>query len=210
MKHFIEKLRSEINKELPGEQAQFMMAPSKIRERVNKYNFQRAGVLLLLYPLDKNIFFVLIKRSEDEGPHSGQIGLPGGKYEQKDNNIFNTALRETYEEIGVPPENVDIIGRLSLLHIPVSCYLVTPVVAAMYHTPRFHTEENEVSEIIQLPLSSLQNRELRKVDNITRGGLPDSVPYFSFNNHRVWGATAMILSEFSEILHRPSLVRVCL
>lgn len=202
---FISKLTERLQKPLPGEYAQLMMG-SGIRMKEFKFlpmteYSKKSGVMILLYPKNKTIFSTLILRPEYNGTHSGQVALPGGKFEKTDSDLVATALRETHEEIGVDAATIKVIGHLSRLFIPPSDYIVYPAVGYLTSQPSFIADEAEVKEIIEYPISLLlneenvKNKEFKVRDNITF-----TAPYFDIDNQVVWGATAMILSEFREVL----------
>ncbi|WP_297335631.1 CoA pyrophosphatase [Algoriphagus sp.] len=162
---------------------------------------RRSAVLVMLYPQGENAFFPLIKRPEYRGAHSGQIAFPGGKMEITDPDIFFTALREAEEEVAINPDKVTILGRLTDLYIPTSNFLVTPVLGFSQEVPDFIPERREVQRILPTSLKSLfeeptrQRTQLKLNPSITL-----DTPFFEIDREMVWGATAMILSEFIELL----------
>lgn len=133
--------------------------------------------------------------------HAGQISLPGGKREPGDSNLAETALRESREEVGVAQENVRILGKLSDLYIPPSRFLVTPFVGFCEKRPDFMKDPAEVDEIIEIKLSDLLSDQAVQVKKHKIGlGIHIKAPSFVVNGHVIWGATAMILSEFKEVI----------
>ena len=190
---------------LPGKEAQLFMSPNPVdmRRFDTKLpdNHRRGAVLILLYPNEKKAFFPLIKRPDYEGVHSGQIAFPGGKMEKEDGDEIETALREAWEEVGVHPEQVNLIGRMSTLFIPASNFLVTPVLGYSEAIPDFVPEEREVSKIIQTAVSTLYEPSFRKQKILEfSDNFRLDTPYFEVDKEMVWGATAMILSELLQIL----------
>jgi 8-oxo-dGTP pyrophosphatase MutT (NUDIX family) len=190
---------------LPGTEAQFKMA-SSLRFPADFINQQKpkarkGSVLILLYPVDDIIHTVLTLRTSYKGVHSGQVSFPGGKKEEKDENLVHTALRETWEEIGVPDYDIEIIGGLSEIYIPASNFIVSPFVGLMNERPEFEPNPREVEKIIETDLFVLVDDTLRKQTQIKISeSLTIDAPYFDIGGHIVWGATAMILSELSEII----------
>lgn len=185
-------------KPLPGIEAQLRMAPEG---RIGKdYNPQpedaRCGaVLILLYPGADGLSIPLIKRPEGHSVHSGQIGLPGGGYEAPEHFPVETALRETEEEIGICAEMVEVLGFLSPLYIPPSNYTITPVVGALREShPRYLPEPGEVVAVLPLRIDVLE--ESQKTTNVFGSRGPVVAPAYHVGEHVVWGATAMILSEY--------------
>jgi 8-oxo-dGTP pyrophosphatase MutT (NUDIX family) len=158
-----------------------------------------AGVLILLYPHLGEWHLPLIKRVEDGLVHSGQISLPGGSQEAGE-SLRETALREACEEIGAACTNVEVLGQLSTIYIPPSNFLVTPTVGAVELRPDFQIHPGEVAELIEVPLSQLFDPTVIKREPWTLRGTSVEVPFYQLGMHKVWGATAMILSEFSMIL----------
>jgi 8-oxo-dGTP pyrophosphatase MutT (NUDIX family) len=198
--YFIKTLKEELKSDLPGKKAQMKMAPS-IRDqyKLDKEN-RNAGVLILLYPKNEALNIAFIKRTEYDGPHSGQISFPGGKSEDTDQDIIFTALRESYEEIGINPDKVNVLGQLTPLHIPVSNFIVYPIVGVYETTPSFKADPHEVKEVISFKLKDLLNPDNCTTKEFKYGDLSFTAPIYNPNNITIWGATAMILSEFLEIL----------
>jgi 8-oxo-dGTP pyrophosphatase MutT (NUDIX family) len=141
---------------------------------------------------------VFIKRNEYEGPHSGQVSFPGGAYEPGDSSILGTALRETREELGMS-EKIEIIGTLTQLHIPVSNFLVYPVVGWTHSRPAFEPDPTEVQYLIESPVGTLLDPSSRDSETIFRHGKEIVTPFYKTGNEKIWGATAMILSEFLQL-----------
>lgn len=197
---FIEKLKYQLKQELPGEKAQQIMLPSL---RLNKNSNEppiKSSVLILLYPFDNDIYTVLTKRAEYNGVHSSQISFPGGKYEDIDKNLIHTALRETYEEIGVNPDLINIIGQISPVYIPVSNYIAQPFIGYTTVKPNFKIDNFEVKSIINVKISELQQTKNKKIGNFTVKNKKIEAPYFNAYGYKIWGATAMVLSEFLKIV----------
>ena len=158
------------------------------------------GVLLLLYCVDDELHLVLTLRPTYEGIHSGQVSCPGGRHEPPE-SLAMTALRETEEEIGVPPAAVELLGELTTLYVLPSDYEVHPFVG--FHAggrPVFAPHTREVAAIIETPLSLLLDPTTRAEEEWELRGLRMAVPFFVVGEYKVWGATAMILSEFVERL----------
>ncbi len=202
MEKWILLLADELRKPLPGPSAQLLMAPSVHRPPVADTPLRKGAVTLLLYKQKGQICTVFIRRVEYEGVHSGQVSFPGGMEEPDDASIIQTALRETNEEIGIPAEDLIIIGQLTPLLITVSNVEVSPVVAAIKKQPQFVHDPLEVEYVIEAPLSDLMNPINIKREIITASGFDIDAPYYDISGHHIWGATAMILSEFLEVIKR--------
>ncbi len=189
---------------LGGLEAQFKLAP-EIRKQysddmINLNNPRASAILALFYP-DKqnNTCFLLTLRASYNGAHSAQISFPGGKRENNDLDLSHTALRETFEEVGINPKDVQILKQLTDAYIPPSNFLVTPYIGILNISPTFITN-NEVEAIIEVKLTDLLNDENVVIKNMTTSYMKNvDVPCFKLNNYIVWGATAMILNEIKHI-----------
>jgi 8-oxo-dGTP pyrophosphatase MutT (NUDIX family) len=160
------------------------------------------GVLILLYCVDEELHVVLTRRPDYEGVHAGQVSCPGGRREPPE-TLAATALRETHEEIGVLPAQVELLGELTSLYVMPSDFEVHPFVGRYIGPgrPRFVPDTREVAAILEVPLRLLLDPATRAEEEMElRGGLRMEVPFFRVGQHKVWGATAMILSEFLERL----------
>jgi 8-oxo-dGTP pyrophosphatase MutT (NUDIX family) len=202
--NFISSLSNKIKSYLPGEAAQLEMAPrnrlvvSHIEEPV------KSGVLILFYNKHEELYIPFIQRNQYSGPHSGQISFPGGKFENGDASIIKTALREASEEIGINPDAVQILGELTPLLIVVTNFKVFPVVGYSEELPDFITDKNEVQELLEIRLKDLLNEENISELIFERLGEQLKAPCYLINGHRIWGATAMILSELLELVRQIS------
>lgn len=187
---------------LPGRAAQELMAPSVRNPQNLKHTSspRLSAVCLLLYQKDDEWYFPLIKRNEYNGKHSAQISLPGGKYEDIDGQLAITAIRETQEEIGVQIAEHQLLGTLSSLYIPVSNFEVHPFVAISESELHFIPDNAEVQYVIEFPLRQLLDKNKQGLMDIISQGKEIKAPVYYLDKEYVWGATAMILSEFSEVL----------
>ena len=186
---------------LPGEVAQLQMAPTFRGSFPDLGEPVRAAVLILLYPVDRENHLVLIKRNVYDGPHSGQVSFPGGAREADDLSLEHTAIRETREEIGIHVD-MEILGALTPLYIPVSNFLVSPFVAWIDQHPVFHPDPSEVQYVIEVSLRQLMDPEAIGSDILHHRGRPVETPFYRVGQEKVWGATAMILSEFLQLASR--------
>ena len=193
---------------LPGIDAQLIMAPPFRAEllqqnKLLKKNAKPAAVLALFYPdRTMNTNLVLIVRKTSSGVHSAQVGFPGGKPELSDQNLEATAVRETWEEIGVSKDHIKLLFPLTKLYIPPSNFIVFPFVGMTAATPDFKLQPSEVESIIEIPLHEILDDSKQIFSTVvTSHGPSVRVPAFNFNGHIVWGATAMILMELICLLN---------
>ena len=203
----IEELKQKLQQPLPGVKSHLKMSP---RHRVEEFSSmnnvvpsaKNSAVLILLYPDNRKLKTVFIKRSEYDGVHSGQISFPGGKYENSDKNFETTALREANEEIGVKPENIEIIGQLTDFYIPPSNFLVKVFVGYQLKTPELIPDQKEVQSIILADLDEFykSNNQSEKEFYSTSRKIKINAPCYLVNGMEIWGATAMILTELLDVL----------
>lgn len=200
---------SELIKEtkLGGLKDQYLMVPSERSLELAKVSHgktpKKAAVLALFYPNSAGkTCLALTLRAQYKGTHSAQVSFPGGKYEKADTNLSETALRETYEEIGIEKTEIEILREVTDVYIPPSNFLVTPFIGIAEKTPNFKNN-HEVEELIEVSLSDLLDDTCMGLKNKkTFYAEKVEVPYYLFNNHVVWGATAMIISEIKELLKK--------
>src|ERR1043166_9213690 len=202
---FMARLETRLERELPGERAQFSMAPysrKRIREiPMEKYNPKRSAVLIVLFPQGNSIRTLLIQRPEYEGVHSGQVGFPGGKFEEADLELRNTALREASEEIGINVSDMKVIGNLTDLYITPSNFLVSPFVAFMEERPSLRPDPREVQQIRDVDLFSLNDPQIKGEKVISHSnGFKIKTPYYEIEGLKVGGATAMMIAELNAIV----------
>ena len=204
-KSFINELKVSLSLPLPGRASQMLMAPEGKRPINPKTNKKSASVMLLLFPENDEARLVFIKRSDYDGIHSGQVSFPGGRVEIYDEDLMETALRETYEEIGIAATEIDVIGNLTPLHIPVSNFIVYPFVGYMNYKPEFRPNPNEVKFMITSEISLFLEPSTIIKEKWDLFGELIKVPFFNIENEKIWGATAMILSEFIEVILKSGL-----
>lgn len=193
---------------LPATQAHLKMVPLDRIQSISNLNIEgknpkSAAVMMLFYPKNGRTHLVLIVRNSYEGVHSAQIAFPGGKYEVEDITFEKTALRETYEEIGIHPDSMEIIRPFTHLYIQPSNFLVYPFLGICKNEIIFIPDTSEVADIIELPLSVfLADDVVVSVMISTSYANNIMVPAFKIEDHIIWGATAMMLSELKEVLKK--------
>lgn len=194
------------NLTLPGKEAQLEMAPL---ERVNalsemdieKRNPRWAAVMALFYPdAEENCRIALILRKTYKGVHSNQVGFPGGKVEEEDENLEHTARRETMEEINVAEDDIVVFKQTTKTYIPPSNFYVQPFMGYVNYTPHFIPQEEEVAAMIEAKIEDLLFAETITQNLTTSYAVEIDVPAFLLNEHVVWGATAMMLNEVKRIV----------
>ena len=227
----IDTLKIRLQEELPGAASHLKMAPAhRLDEfraiRDKDFNPRLSAVLVLLYPGDagstmpagqtsfvdasssensspplSTLKIVFIRRGEYVGIHSGQIAFPGGRYEDDDADLCETAMREAEEEIGVARDSYEIIGQLSDLYVPPSNFLVRAFVAYAPQRPSYIADPREVQEVIELDFSHFFNSTNIKVKDFpAHNSLNNtSAPYFDVEGVTIWGATAMMLTELVDL-----------
>ncbi|MEI7509750.1 MAG: CoA pyrophosphatase, partial [Flavobacterium sp.] len=192
--------------DLPAISAHVKMAPIEriqmIKDGIDNFtNAREAAVMMLIYPKESIAHLALIVRNSYPGIHSSQIAFPGGKVEVVDVNLKETALRETYEEIGIPPDLISVIKDFSSVYIPPSNFLVYPFLGISSSELEFTLQTEEVAGIIELPLSLLLDDSIITTKSLeTSYAKSIEVPVFEIGEHLVWGATAMMLSELKDSL----------
>ena len=196
------RLRCGLAAGLPGQTAQLAMAPQPRpgwRRLDLPADARAAAALLLLFPSARGPALVLTERSNALPTHPGQISLPGGAVEP-DEDVESAALREACEEVGLAVDAIRLAGRLTPLHIPVSRFVLHPVVGFCAVRPDMRPAAAEVEHILEAPLATLADPTRRGRTASMRDGVHYDVPYFDLDGHHVWGATAMILAELLAVL----------
>jgi 8-oxo-dGTP pyrophosphatase MutT (NUDIX family) len=191
---------------LPATDAHLKMAPL---ERINflksfkhlESKPKEAAVLIMVYPDNEDAYIALIVRNSYPGVHSSQISFPGGKVETTDKNHEETALRETYEEVGVHPTEVEIIRAMSEIYIPPSNFTVSPYLGFCDYKPNFIPNPEEVKRMLEFPIDKLLDENTIVQTKMTTSYANNiDVPAFQLEKYVVWGATAMMLSELKDLL----------
>lgn len=190
---------------LGGLEAQFELAPKfrkkYIQEFIESKNAKKAAVLALFYPNSQGkTCFLLTLRANYNGTHASQISFPGGKFDSADDSLEKTALRETWEEVGIKPNDVQIFKQMTDVFIPPSNFMVTPFLGLLNYTPTL-TKNEEVEENISVLLEDLLNENAFSTTIVTTSYAKNIlVPCFNLSNYVVWGATAMMLNEIKVLL----------
>jgi len=203
-----ENIKKALEMPLPGFEAQVRMSPSHraFTPPPGKGPPFVGAVMLLLYPGDENnaLFTVLTVRTHNVAVHKGQVSFPGGSVEPGDESLEQTALREVCEELGICGDDVRVIGELTPIYIEPSNFHVHPFVAFVPYRPSFLMQPGEVLHVLEVPLSHFFDPNNVDVENWVIEGTERRIPYFDVFGRKVWGATAIILSEFIAVLGKVS------
>lgn len=183
---YIQLVRDLLPKRAPNE----LLAPG----------MRRAAVLLLLYHLQGEDRILLTKRTETVEHHKGQISFPGGGVDPEDTSLEHTALRETWEEVGIHPDHVEVLGRLDDI-VTISDFLVTPIVGVLHVAPyAFVTSDHEVAVVLETPIRHLLDEANLVIETREQNGRVVQSPAYWWEGHRIWGATARMLERFLDML----------
>ncbi len=205
-------IKNQLN-HLPGEQVHLEMIPyRKLKGAYNldQKNARASAVLCLLQKTNKSLSCLLIERQDDGGKHSGQIAFPGGKKDKTDSNLQYTALRETHEEVGIPSREIEVLGELTSVYIPVSNFLVQPFLGILNQPQELILSPNEVKSAFWIDLDELIHPNSKQCKSIKNhnGMILKDIPCFELNNKIVWGATSLILNELKAIIKSSNLLKV--
>ncbi|TPD73605.1 NUDIX hydrolase [Flavobacterium microcysteis] len=183
--------------------ASFERISAILDKSYDRDGLRNAAVMMLAYPKNSKTYLALILRNASTGVHSSQVALPGGKVELEDINLEATALRETFEEIGILPERIQVVRAFSEVYIPPSRFLVFPFLGISQNELTFDPSPDEVAKMIELPLEDLlDDSNLTVVPLKTSYSDEIEVPAFDLQGYIVWGATAMMLNELKETIKR--------
>ena len=199
---FTEDLQQRLQKPLPGEAAHQKMA-SAARYRLGikpNERTRRSAVLICFYPYQNSIYVPLILRPQYDGVHAGQMAFPGGRMERFDENLTRTALRESQEEVGVRVTDVKVLGLLNDPLIPHRNFYVQQVVGVPPYRPDFYPDPREVEAVVEVELGTLFDETIVGDSQIEVRGVLVDAPFYQIQGYRVWGATAMMISELLTVL----------
>ena len=199
--HIKNSLIEALQKKLPGEDAHRRMLPNgrKLHPEKGLTNMIQSSVLMLIFPENGELKTCLIRRPANMRNHGGQIAFPGGRFEPSDNDLVYTALRESFEEIGLKDNLIEVLGLLTPIYIQVSNFTINPIIGWCERLPLLKIDRHEVDELFIIPFAQLFHPKnfLSKEVTTPRGNF--QAPGYFIEPLFIWGATAMILSEFKEI-----------
>ncbi|GAC1406512.1 MAG: CoA pyrophosphatase [Ktedonobacteraceae bacterium] len=165
-------------------------------------NARKAAVLIAVFEHESEPYIAFIRRASTLRAHSGEIAFPGGAVDATDSSPVMTALREAYEEIGLEPARVEVLGVLTPVFTIVSNYLITPVVGYLPHgLGVLRLQASEVTELILAPIQALADPAIAHTEQWSRGGIMRTIYFYDHRSYRIWGATGRILSMLLELLH---------
>ena len=193
-----------LKRELPGERAHRLMLPHgwELHPSADNNSVIQSSVLMLLFPYNEKIHTCLIRRPSSMRNHGGQIAFPGGRKEPLDKDLIETALRESFEEIGTDSRQIEIIGVLTPLYVNVSNFTINPFIGWSEIVPEFKIDSREVDEIFIIPIEKFAHHTANQLREVTTINGTFEVPGFYIDQLFVWGATAMIISEFNEVFEK--------
>lgn len=205
---FLKYIPQILEESLPGESAhQEMIPPERIAIfkdlDLEKINPREASVMMLFYPKNDEPHLVMILRNSYKGVHSSQIGFPGGKVEKSDASLEDTALRETFEEIGIDKNLITVVKPFTEIYIPPSNFKVYPFLGYATQELVFNPDDREVFGIIEMPLSTLMDDRIKVSKTLSTSYMEEvDVPAFKFGTYYIWGATSQMLNELKEVLKK--------
>ncbi len=168
-----------------------------------------AAVLIPMFSHEGQYHLLFTKRTEEVQKHRGQVAFPGGAFEVRDGSLLNTALRESYEEIGLPVSDVEILGALDDTPTSSSGYLISPFLGLIPWPFELKLDPHETAEVFSTPVTALLDKDCFREEVRLREGKPQSVYYYRYRDRTIWGATAKILKQFlaiyAEVLVQQSL-----
>jgi len=171
--------------------------PPAVERGPNVEGSQAAAVLVPLYEHDGETWVVLIKRPETMPSHRGEIAFPGGKYDpDTDADLRAAALREAHEEVGLVPDDVEVVARLDGIGTVATRFTITPFVGFLRGIPSLTPSPREVVRILHVPLSELLEPETYRAEHWETGSFDFDVHFYELDDETVWGATARILTSF--------------
>ncbi len=203
--NFYPNLKSALSKSLPGKNAHLKMAPDLRSEKYMSPSgaYKKASVHLTVIEKNLEPHLLFIKRASlvKEDKHAGQIGFPGGQLEESDESFEDCALRETNEELGLDISKIELLGPMTPIYVYVSNFMVYPFVGIYHGDLDYTLQKSEVDYVIEAPISDFLNDSIVKTKDIQiRQGLLKNVPYYDLQGETLWGATAMMTSEFITII----------
>lgn len=198
---------------LPGLQSHLKLAPTQRISEIAGYPAngivaKKSAVMILLFEENEQLKVIFIRRSIYVGLHAGQIAFPGGRFEESDIDVEITALREMEEEIGIPRNKIEVLGQLTDIYVPPSNFLISIFVGFITGKPIFNPDKREVAEIIEIPLADFFQENIIHEKDFLIPSTTHTVraPYYKVGNIELWGASAMVMTEFIDVLKENEII----
>ncbi|MBI4596324.1 MAG: CoA pyrophosphatase [Candidatus Tectomicrobia bacterium] len=173
---------------------------SRTKNILHDPSYKKSAVLIPVYDFNGDYHMIFTQRTEKLAHHKGQISFPGGRKDEADATLQETALRESYEEIGITPEDVSVIGELDDFKTLSSGYIISPFVGLIPYPYYFKANLDEIDRIIEVPLAFLLDQSNERQEVREWNGEIVEHYYYDYNGDIIWGATGRILKHFLEIL----------
>lgn len=202
-----EEIKLRLKNPLPALTSHLKMAPptrkTELEAAREAMQFaKKSAVMILLFHVHNKLKVVFIRRSFYVGIHAGQMAFPGGRFEESDETVEQTAFREIEEEIGVSRDKIELLGRISDIYVPPSNFLISVFVGYLSEKPVYKPDEREVAEVIEVDFDEFLQPENKDVKSFHVPSANHSVeaPYYKTTQCDIWGASAMVMSELVDIL----------
>lgn len=164
-------------------------------------DYKKSAVMILFMEKEGSPHVLLTLRTDKVSTHKGQVSFPGGRYDSTDKNFLDTALRETMEEVGIPPEEIEVLGEFDE-YISIAGYHVYVYVGALNSVQQYSESEDEIEEILEVPFSIFYNEEYNRCEKITHEGREYDVYFYEYGHSTIWGMTARILTDFARKIYK--------
>lgn len=207
MKLTPEIIKQKLSEPLPGLASHLKLAPTSRAKEIANYNgkiidAKKSAVMILLFHEEGDLKVIVIRRSFYVGIHAGQIAFPGGRYEEEDGNVENTAKREIEEEIGISSDKIQVLGRLTDIYVPPSNFLISIFVGYLDQRPIYKIDEREVAEVIEIDFNDFYKENIIHEKEFLVPSMQSSTKalYYQVGNIELWGASAMVMTELLDVL----------
>jgi 8-oxo-dGTP pyrophosphatase MutT (NUDIX family) len=177
----------------------------RTKRSVDYPEYKKAAVMIIFMEMEHSPYVLLTQRTDRVSTHKGQVAFPGGGFDPTDKNMLDTALRETLEEVGIKPDEIEVLGEfdeyISIAGFHVYCY-----VGALNKAQKYNPSKDEIDRILEAPFSIFYNEEYSRCEKMYYGGRDYDVYYYDYDEAVIWGLTARILTDFSRKVCRDKVV----